>query len=678
MPLFARAETPMRDHDITLDDYFTQAYITSVALSPDGQYAAYTEMRWEPPAEKRNTDLWVVNTKTGAAQRLTFGRENDENPRWSPDARWIFFTSRRGEDKGDPPLNNKTQVWRISVDGGDAQVVTRLPDGVDDYALSEDGRSLYYTVSNENVEDEWKELREKHKDIEYGHGVENFSELWALDLNSWRAEKIAAPQRRIGSFAVSPDTRRIAMITTPTDKLITNEGWSRVEIYDARSEQTTVLRDSLWRQASPSPYGWIESPAWSHDGNKLAFHVDYDGYPAQIFVAEIGAASGRPDTLIWEIQRPEQVSVTGRLHWLGNSSDLCFNAEQRTRERVFCVRNISKGKQGGYTVFTPGDVTANAMSLTPSGKSMALVLSTPTHNPEVYAGTTGSALKRLTNSNPQMDRWKLPQISTVTWKGANGDDVEGVLELPPDYQPGQKLPLHVVLHGGPTASEHIAFQYWIYGRTLFPAQGWAVLCPNYRGSTGYGDKFLTDLIGHENDIEVEDILKGVDAMVERGIADPEKLAVSGWSNGGFLTNAVITHTDRFKAASSGAGVLDMAIQWGTEDTPGHVINYMQGYPWAQPDEYRKASPLWSLDKVTTPTLIHVGGDDGRVPPANAKALYRGLKQYLNVPSELLVYPGEGHGLMKYAHRRAKMEWDLAWFEKYVLKKITVEPEKPVQ
>ena len=680
LPVMAHADAPVRDHDITLDDYFTQAYITSAEISPNGQFVAYTEMRWEPPAEKRNTELWIVNTKTSETQRLTFTRENDENPQWSADSRWIYFTAKRGEDKGEVPYNKKTQVWRISVNGGDSQVVTRLTDGIDQYLVSVDGKQLYYTVTDEDIEDEWKELREKHKDLEYGHGIENFSQLWSLDLTTWRTHKLAEPKRNIGSFAVSPDGSRIAMVTTPTDKLITNEGWSRIEIYDARTEQTTVLRDSLWRDAAPSPYGWIQGLAWSQNGNKLAFHVDYDGYPAQLFAAELlGAASGRPDTIIWEIKRPNEVTVfDSQLEWLGNSSDLCFTAEDHARAHVYCVRNVSKGKQGTHTVFTRGDVAVGSFCSSPSGKDLAVLLGTPTHNPEIYFGTTGAALARLTNSNPQMDTWKLPQISTITWRGANGDEVEGVLELPPDYQPGQKLPVHVALHGGPTSSEHIAFEYWIYGRTLWPAQGWAVFCPNYRGSTGYGDKFLTDLIGHENEIEVEDILTGVDALVERGIADPEKLAVSGWSNGGFLTNAVITHTQRFKAASSGAGVLDMAIQWGTEDTPGHVINYMQGLPWAKPDEFRKASPLWNLDNVTTPTLIHVGAGDERVPPANAQALYRGLKQYLNVPSELIMYPDEGHGLTTYKHRRAKLEWDLAWFEKYVLKKVAIEPEKPIQ
>jgi dipeptidyl aminopeptidase/acylaminoacyl peptidase len=218
--------------------------------------------------------------------------------------------------------------------------------------------------------------------------------------------------------------------------------------------------------------------------------------------------------------------------------------------------------------------------------------------------------------------------------------------------------------------------YWIYGRTLLPAKGYAVFCPNYRGSTGYGDKFLEQLIGRENDIEVADILSGVDALVERGIADPDKLGVSGWSNGGYLTNCLIARTQRFKAASSGAGVFDFALQWGIEDTPGHVINFATGQPWEKPEEYQRGSPLFAADKITTPTLIHVGAGDERVPAAHSRMLYRTLRFYRNVPTELVIYPGEGHGLTKYNHRKAKMEWDLAWYEKYILGKTAEKPAQP--
>jgi dipeptidyl aminopeptidase/acylaminoacyl peptidase len=245
--------------------------------------------------------------------------------------------------------------------------------------------------------------------------------------------------------------------------------------------------------------------------------------------------------------------------------------------------------------------------------------------------------------------------------------VEGILELPPGYQASDgPLPMIVEIHGGPTSATRFELQYWIYGRTLMAANGYALLSPNYRGSIGYGDSFLTDLIGHENDLDVADILAGVDAMVERGIADPDRLGVMGWSNGGFLTNCLITHTGRFKAASSGAGVLDQNIQWAAQDTPGHNINFMGGaLPWQNPEAYRKASPLDGLGAVTTPTLIHVGGNDPRVPPVHSRALYRGLRQYLGVPTELVVYPGEPHSLNTYLHRKAKMEWDLAWFEHYL-------------
>jgi len=224
----------------------------------------------------------------------------------------------------------------------------------------------------------------------------------------------------------------------------------------------------------------------------------------------------------------------------------------------------------------------------------------------------------------------------------------------------------VAIHGGPTAMSKYRFQFWTYGRTLLPARGYAVLLPNYRGSTGYGDDFVTELVGRENDIDVQDILSGVDAMVERGIADPDRLGVMGWSNGGFLTNCIIARTDRFKAASSGAGVIDQVMQWGIEDTPGHVINFMEGnLPWSDPAEYRAGSPLFNLQKVRTPTLIHVGQNDPRVPAAHSRTLYRGLRYYLKVPTELIVYPGEGHGLTTYTHRKAKMEWDLAWFDRYI-------------
>ena len=667
---------PARTHDITIEDYFTEAFLNGCALSPDGRWVAYTEMRWSPPADDRNTDLWLVNTQSAEVRRLTFDPAADHDPAWSPDSRWIYFLAKRGESGDAAPLNKQTQVWRIAPDGGAEQAVTRLKDGVDAFALARDGKTLYYVISHESQAAEWQDLREEFSELTYGKGVENYSQVWTLDLANWRAEKLIDEKRVIGELAVSPDQKSVAMITRPREESITNEGQSRVDIYDVATRRVTALDDSLYRKAAPSPYGWLDGIAWSADNKALAFAVSFDGYPAEILVAHFAPGNVK----MHRLARPGEFSLadTPLFRWLGNSRDLMFTAEQKARSRVAVIENVQPGSQGAFRIITPGDVVAEYFDVTPDGRQLAVAMADVTHPADIYTKAVAAKgePKRLTRVNPQIDTWKLPQIQIVTWTGANGDPVEGILELPYDYKPGTKLPLHVALHGGPTDADRLYFEYWIYGRGLWASLGWAVFAPNYRGSTGYGDKFLTDLIGRENDIEVEDILKGVDAMVERGIADPEKLALSGWSNGGFITDAIITKTDRFKAASTGAGVLDMSLQWGIEDTPGHVVNFMRGLPWSAAEAYRKASPLYDLDKVKTPTLIHVGEGDERVPAAHSRALFRALDFYLHVPTELVIYPGQGHGLTKYASRKAKLEWDKAWFDKYVLKKPDSKPENP--
>lgn len=659
----AMAEPPARDHQIVAEDYFSIAVIGGCALSPDGSQVAYTESRWDPPAEKRNTDLWVVDSKSRDVRRLTFDSASDGSPKWDPQGRYIYFTSNRkraGEDK--PPYDGKKQVWRIAPDASGLMAVTRVEDGVGLFDLARDGRTLYYATSEEVVDEDWKDLRKEYKDLKYGHGVTKFSQIFKLDLVNWRAEKIVDDKRVIRDMAVSPDQKRIAMITTPDEELITNEGWSRIDVYDAETKKVDTVTAPGWRDEHPSPYGWLDSVAWADDGQALAFTVSFDGYPPKVYAVEWSA--GKP--ALWELVRPAGVTVNGgTIKWRAASRDVCFIGEERARARVYCIADVRGRSQGAARTLTPGDIVVTAYDFAPSGGRLAIAMTNVEHPRDLFRVAQDGSYERLTNVNPQVDTWRLPQISLVQWKGAGGDEVEGILELPPDYKPGTPLPMVVEIHGGPTSATLYRFRLWIYGSALMASKGYALLSPNYRGSTGYGDKFMTDLIGRENDIEVEDILKGVDAMVQRGIADPDRLAVMGWSNGGFLTNCLISKTDRFKAASSGAGVLDMVIQWGTEDTPGHVINYMQGLPWSDPQAYEAGSPIYALDKVKTPTLIHVGENDERVPPANARALYRALRHYVKVPVELVVYPGEGHGLTQYKHRKAKMEWDLAWFERYL-------------
>ncbi|MCO6438266.1 MAG: S9 family peptidase [Phycisphaerae bacterium] len=666
LPVASQGATPERAHIVDAEDYFSLAVVGDVAVAPDARHAVFTETRWNPPEESRNTDLWIVEVNCRQSKRLTFDNASDSSPHWSPDSRYIYFASSRKLGDGDaPPYNGKKQVWRVPAEGGEPFAVTRLKDGIDLFDLSRDGNTLYYTVTEEHIDPDWKDLKKEYGKLTYGHGVNKVGQLWKLDLQSWRAEKLIDDQRVIRQIAVSPDQRRVAMLTTPEDVLLSNEGWSRVDVYDAETGEVEPANPDGWRAGHPTPYGWIDAVTWSDDSRALAFTISFDGYPPMLYVIEWNGDNATQ----YELRRPDIVTIAGgTAKWRGQGRELCFLGEYKARERVYCISDVAGGKQSGTQFITPEDGVVGAFDFTPRGDQLAFVMGTSTHTPDVYWRQPAGAFDRLTNVNPQVDTWKLPQISIVSWTAPDGKTVEGILELPPDHKPGTPLPMVVEIHGGPTSATTVNMRFWIYGRTLLPSKGYALLSPNYRGSTGYGDEFMTDLIGHENDIEVKDILAGVDAMVERGVADPDRLGVMGWSNGGFLTNCLITKSTRFKAASSGAGVLDMTIQWGTEDTPGHVINYMQGLLWDVPDAYRKASPIYDLDKVTTPTLIHVGENDERVPAANARALHRGLHYYRHVPTELVVYPGEGHGLTKYSHRKAKMKWDLAWFDHYILGK----------
>ncbi len=658
-----QAEAPKRDHDITVDDYFTLATLFECSISPDGKQVAYTEGRWQKSTDDRRADLWLVDSaKPGSARRLTSDRAGDRTPQWSADGKTLYFLgNRKREGDKRPPYDGKTQVWKVAVAGGEPTAVTRIEDGVTMFKLSGDGKSLYYVTQSDHIADEWKHLREKFKDINYGHGVDKVSQVWKLDLQNWRVEKLIDDQRYIHDLAISPDGRRLAMITSPNDKVVNFEGKSRVDVYDAQTKTITPIPDKVFRADAASPYGWLEQLAWSTDGSKLAFNVIFDGYPAEIIVAEFGASV----PVVSRVTRPKGFMVKGYgspVAWR-DRSELSFFGEEKGRVRL-CSIEVSDGKSGAVKVLTPGDVVVQALSVNAAGAT-ALILNGPKAFEDIYILGKEEKLTRLTESNPQSASWKLPKLSVVSWKGSNGDPVEGILELPPDYKEGQKLPLVVCIHGGPTTADYYQLQFWIYGRVLLAAKGYAVLCPNYRGSTGYGDKFLTDLIGHENDLDVTDILKGVDHLIEKGIADPNKLGVSGWSNGGYLTNCIITKDQRFKAASSGAGIVDAVMEWGANDEPAYVMAFKKGLPWNASENYRKASSTYQLDKVRTPTLIHVGGSDERCPPSQSRMLYRALKEYVKVPTELCVYPGEPHGLMKYKNRQAKMEWDLAWFERYI-------------
>lgn len=656
-------------HKVTPADYAEVSTITGLAFPVDGPQIAFCEARWQVGSDDRKADLWIVHTTDGSPPwRATFDRANYRSPKWGAnDSRLFTLANRKQEGEKSPPLDGTTQVWMHSPLYVHPFPITKVTGGISDYDVAKAVDVLIFSVDvTTHDDDPFTKLRSSYGKIEYGTGVRKVSELYKLDLKTWRTEKVYSGGRYIREFTVTPDGKRVAMVTAHDDTVIRSEGESRVDVLDVESGKVVTPDTAPYRAKAHTPHAWLEGLSWNTNGDKVGFCAIFDGYPTEIIVLSRSEAGWTTE----KQPRPGGVHVHGYgsvLKWAKET--LFYQAEVHGKCAILPVgvpfpENVASGMN------VPDRVVSN-FDVSPDGSTGVILMGESGKFPDLYLTEwkPGGKETKLTDLHAHTKDWLLPKISHVTWKAADGATVGGVLELPPDYKPGTKLPLVVAIHGGPTTSTKAEMVFDPHnGRLYFAAAGYAVLCPNYRGSTGYGDKFVTDLIGAENDIEVKDILAGVQHLVKEGIADPDRVAVMGWSNGGYLTNCLITLKDspvKFKAASSGAGIVDTVAEWGFNDEPAYPWVFKKGHPWETPDVYKKTSPTYGLGNVTTPTLVHVGGNDVRCPPGHSQMLFRAVKEYNKVPAELCVYPGEPHGLTKLSNRRAKMEWDLAWFDKYV-------------
>ena len=676
IPAYAQERT----HNITPEDYFSLNTVMETSVSPDGRHIVYSLSTWDKAEDNRKSDLWIVpNHLKGPAQRLTFDRANDHQVRWSVNGESIYFLGNRkkpGATKA--PFDGSTQIWKLKLvrmfpdnqfdlEGLEPQAITKVEGGVTGFDYSPLAHSVFYSTDKTFADqDEFSKLRAATK-LEYGHGVRKVSEIHRLSLSTWRSEKIVDDSRYIRGFTSSPDGARIAMVSAHDDTVLKSEGESRVDLWE-NGKITTPPTDTYRRNPKNSPNAWLENLCWNHTGTRFAFTAVHDAFPAEVITVSLNGSEWTPRV----VERKDGIQVVGYGRGLGNSmnwvaeDELLFLGE-KNGDSGYIFHNATSGSI--VSKIEKGKVI-NGSSL-PGGKLLPHLESSPTSFGKIVLPAGGAKLPggELFDPNPHTAKWKIPTVQHITWTAPDGTRVGGVLELPYGYKKGERLPLVVAIHGGPTTSTKADLSFDPHnGRLYFAAAGYAVLLPNYRGSTGYGDKFVTDLIGRENDIEVKDILAGIQHLVKEGIADENRVGCMGWSNGGYLTNCLITLKDspvRFRAASSGAGIVDTVAEWGFNDEPAYPIVFKKGLPWEQPEIYKKTSPTYQLGNVTTPTLVHVGGGDERCPPGHSRMLYRALKENLKVPTELLVYPGEPHGLSKMSNRKAKMEWDLAWFGRYL-------------
>ena len=523
-----------------------------------------------------------------------------------------------------------------------------------------DGSSLLFIAPDPKTAEE--KQRDKEKDDVYAFD-ENFKQthLWKVDVKTGAETRLTSGDFSVTNYTVSNDGRKIALHRQPTP-LLGSGADSEVWTMNADGSGAVQLTKNTVqeRDAALSP---DDSQVLFVSAANARFEDYYNG---RLFIAP--AAGGPPRALVGDTD-PYDVD---RAVWSADGKSIVFLANLGVHEELFSVpaaggkpRQLTSGKHSIGGVSRAGDRFAFTLSDSTSGGEVCVMSANET------------APKPVTHVFEYLARdFKLGRQEAIQWKGADGATVEGILTYPADYQPGQKYPLAVMTHGGPQAADKYSIGSMAYEFQVLAGKGYATLQPNYRGSTGYGDAFLRDMVGHYFQQAHLDVMTGVDELIRRGIADPDRMLKMGWSGGGHMTNKIITFTDRFKAASSGAGAANWISMYAQSDIRSFRTPWFGGTPWqknAPIDTYWNNSPLKDVANVRTPTLFFVGERDPRVPMPQSIEMHRALKANA-VPTHLYIAPREPHGWTELRHQLFKLNTEIEWFEKYVTKRPFT-PEK---
>ena len=614
------------------------------AISPDGGSVAYTVTTTDWENNRYDTEIWMARAGVAPIQLTVTEKESSTTPRWSPDGRWVAFIADRGEGR---------QVHLIRATGGEARRLTSLKGGVNDFAWAPDGSRIAFT----SVGPEGDDVVARRK--AYGEfSVENADfrqvRLWlvAADTSAAAPAARALPtgaDRNVGTFAWSPDSRRIAFAHTP-DPLLSSGSRSDISLLDVAAGAVRPL---------VSGPGGDTDPSWSPDGRRVMFSSAMGDTLASFYRnahLAVVPADGGPVT---ELARTFDENPGGAV-WL--ASGIRFLASQGTTQKLMALDPAT----GVTRVLLSSPSVIRAVSHSADGSVVAFVGEDATTLPEVYrvAMPAGSAT-RLTHMTAQVAGWSLGSREVVSWTSRDGARIEGVLYKPSGWVASRRYPLLVAIHGGPTGVSRPTLSYGsVYPIEQFLARGAVVLMPNYRGSAGYGEKFRSLNVRNLGVGDAWDVLSGADSLIARGIADSTRMGSMGWSQGGYISAFLTTTSQRFKAISVGAGISDWMTYYVSTDIHPFTRQYLGATPWSDPGIYAKTSPMTYINQARTPTLIQHGELDRRVPIANAYELYQGL-QDVGVPAKLVVYKGFGHGITKPKEQLAATWHNWQWFSKYI-------------
>ena len=628
-------------------DLMKIANVGAPRISPDGSRVAYTvaEVKMEKDKEwKTVTQVWVVPVASGKAMQYTRGDKNSTAPEWSPDGGMLAFLSDREKD-------GERQVWMMMADGGEAWAVTTHKGGVSGFRFSPDGKQLLLSATDQPSKDEEDRKKVKDDTMVIDRDLK-MTHLWL-----WNIEKKDEKRLTEGNFTVSdpqwsPDGARITFTTRPTPRAD-----------DGALTDLWILTVATAEKKRLVEAGSSDNARWSPDGQWIAYSGNPDGGPgpATTYLYLIPAAGGPSKQLTAKFD----LSV-GTPVWSRDGKMIYFSTNVLEAIEVYsadaatgAVKQISR--RGGFTGIT---------EISRDGKIVG-TMSAAKQPTELYvANADFSSPKLLTEHNAWLKDYALADTEIVKWKSKDGTEVEGLLTKPVDYEAGKKVPFLLNPHGGPTGASLNNFNGTIQ---VLAANGFAVLQPNFRGSTGKGLAFAQANKNTWGKGDYEDCMAGVDALIASGVADPDRLGAFGWSYGGYMTFWILTQTDRFKAVSPGAGLTNIYSMYSQTDIHRYLNwFYSDKAPWEATDLYWDRSPMKYVGNVRTPTMIMHGQLDTRVPIAQAQEFYQALVER-KVPVEFVVYPRENHGFTEPRHNLDRVRRYVWFFSKYLTAPLVTEP-----